>query len=172
VTGVQTCALPISAGTFAARGSLNVWWLFIAMAFAAIIGDGINYAIGKRLGEKVFYKEHSRIFKKKYLERTHRFYEKYGGKTIVLARFVPVVRTFAPFVAGVGEMGYRHFLVYNAAGGILWVALFVFGGFLFGNVPVIKRNFSLVIIVIIIISIMPGIIEFCKHYRSRGSAQS
>lgn len=164
-------SLLFAAGTFAAIGSLNVWWLCITMTFAAIIGDGINYAIGKRLGEKVFYKEDSRIFKKKYLERTHGFYEKYGGKTIVLARFVPIVRTFAPFVAGVGKMGYRRFFVYNAAGGILWVALFVFGGFLFGNVPVVKRNFSLVIIVIIIISIMPGTIEFWKHYRSRGGSQ-
>ena len=133
---------------------------------AAILGDTINYSAGKFLGSKAFEK-YPKIFKKKYLDKTHKFYEKYGSKTIVLARFVPIVRTFAPFIAGVGRMNYLKFLVYNVMGGILWVALFIFGGFFLGNIPVVKNNFSMVILVIIIASIMPIGWEFWKHKRKK-----
>lgn len=152
-------SLLFAAGAFAAIGSLNVIWLFFFLALAAILGDTMNYSIGKFLGNKAF-ERHPKIFKKDYLDKTHNFYEKYGVKTIVLARFVPIVRTFAPFVAGVGKMSYPKFLLYNIMGGILWVSLFVFGGYFFGNVPLIKNNFSIVILAIIIFSFVPMIIEF------------
>ena len=155
-------SLLFAAGTFAAIGSLNVVWLFFILSTAAILGDTINYSIGKFLGSKAFQK-YPKIFKKEYLDKTHKFYEKYGAKTIVLARFVPIVRTFAPFVAGVGTMKYLKFLSYNVFGGILWVALFVFGGFYFGNIQFVKDNFSLVIIVIIILSFMPMLWEWWNH---------
>ncbi len=155
-------SLLFAAGTFAAIGSLNVFALFIALLIAAILGDTINYSIGKFLGSKAF-QRYPKIFKKEYLDKTHKFYEKYGAKTIVLARFVPIVRTFAPFVAGVGRMTYLKFLFYNVFGGILWVALFVFGGYFFGNIQWVKDNFSLVIIIIIILSFMPMVWEYWKH---------
>jgi len=158
-------SLLFAAGTLAALGSFKVGLLFAALALAAIIGDSVNYAAGKFLGERLFRNEKSRIFKKEYLKRTHKFYEKYGGKTIVIARFVPIIRTFAPFVAGVGEMSYLRFFIYNVAGGILWVAVFVLGGFYFGNMPLIKRNFSLAIFAIIFLSILPGVIEYWRHRR-------
>lgn len=157
-------SLLFAAGTFAAIGSLNVFALFIVLVLAAILGDTINYSIGKYAGSKAFEK-YPKIFKKKYLDKTHNFYEKYGNKTIVLARFVPIVRTFAPFVAGVGKMRYVNFLTYNIIGGIAWVALFVFGGYFFGNIPIIKNNFSLVILVIIILSFVPIAWEWRKHKR-------
>jgi membrane-associated protein len=156
-------SLLFAAGTFAAVGAFKISWLFTTLVIAAIAGDSINYAIGKIIGDKIFKDNHSRFFKKEYLERTHRFYEKYGGKTIVLARFVPIIRTFAPFVAGVGRMNYFYFLIYNITGGLLWVGLFTLGGFYFGNIPFIKNNFSLVILVIIFLSILPAIFEFYKH---------
>lgn len=159
-------SLLFAAGAFAAVGSFNVLYLFLTLAGAAIIGDSVNYAVGKSLGESLLQK-YPRVFKKEYMDRTHQFYEKYGGKTIVIARFVPIVRTFAPFVAGVGKMSYLRFLIYNITGAILWVAIFVIGGYFFGNAPVIKKNFSLTILVIIVLSILPGIIEFLKHYRRR-----
>jgi len=152
-----------AVGTFAAQGSLNVYWLFAGLTIAAILGDAINYAVGKYLGPKVFKNENSRIFKKEYLDKTHRFYEKYGAKTIIIARFVPIVRTFAPFVAGIGSMGYIKFATYNIVGGILWVGLFVFGGYFFGNIPIIKANFSVVILIIIILSVLPAVIEVLRH---------
>jgi len=157
-------SLLFAAGTFAAVGSLNPVWLFVLLGAAAILGDTINYSIGKYAGSKAFEK-YPKIFRKEYLDKTHNFYEKYGAKTIVLARFVPIVRTFAPFVAGVGRMSYFKFLFYNVFGGILWVALFVFGGYFFGNIPLIRNNFSTVIIIIIIISFVPMAWEFWKHYR-------
>ncbi len=157
-------SLLFAAGTFAAIGSLNVLVLFLILSVAAILGDTINYSIGKFLGTKAF-KKYPKIFKKEYLDKTHKFYEKYGAKTIVLARFVPIVRTFAPFVAGVGKMKYINFLTYNIVGGIAWVALFVFGGYYFGNIPFVKNNFSFVIIVIIILSFIPIISEFIKIRR-------
>jgi membrane-associated protein len=159
-------SLLFATGAFAAAGSFNVWCLFGALALAAVIGDSVNYACGKFLGDKVF-RSGSRIFKKEYLDRTHAFYEKYGGKTIIIARFVPIVRTFAPFVAGVGRMSYLYFFTYNVVGGVLWVAIFVFGGFFFGNIPIVKKNFTVTIFVIIILSIMPGIVEFLRHRRRK-----
>ncbi len=157
-------SLLFAAGTFAAVGSFNVLALFFTLSAAAILGDTINYSTGKYLGSKAFQK-YPKIFKKEYIDKTRRFYEKYGVKTIVLARFVPIVRTFAPFVAGVGKMKYPKFLFYNIFGGILWVALFVFGGYFFGNIPIVKNNFSAVIMAIIILSFMPMALEYWKHKR-------
>lgn len=158
-------SLIFAAGTFAARGDLNVVGLFLGLSAAAVIGDTVNYWIGKIIGPKVFQKENSRVFKKAYLERTHKFYEKYGAETIIIARFVPIVRTFAPFVAGIGRMSYGKFLSYNVVGGVGWVALFTFGGYFFGNIPFVRRNFPLVIIAIIVISLVPAVVEILKHCR-------
>lgn len=160
-------SLLFAAGAFAAIGCLNPVWLCIILAISAIAGDSVNYTIGKAFGEKLFRNDKSRFFKKEYLERTHRFYEKYGRKTIILARFVPIIRTFAPFVAGMGKMNYLSFFVSNVTGGILWVVLFVLSGFYFGNVPFVKRNFSLVVLAIIILSVMPVVIEYWKHRNSK-----
>ena len=156
-------SLLFAAGTFAALGSLDVMWVIILLSIAAIAGDTANYWIGHAAGPKVFSKEKSRLFNKKHLLRTHQFYEKYGGKTIIIARFVPIVRTFAPFVAGIGSMTYGRFIAYNVVGGIGWVIILVLGGYFFGNIPIVKRNFSFAIAAIIIISILPGIIEFLRH---------
>ena len=156
-------SLLFAAGTFAARGDLNVYWLFILLSVAAIIGDTVNYWIGHYIGPKVFHKENVRFLNKKHLERTHAFYEKYGGKTIIIARFIPIIRTFAPFVAGVGSMTYWRFITYNIVVGILWVGICVFAGFFFGNIEIVQRNFSLVVVAIVLISILPIIIEFIRH---------
>ncbi|MDH4101147.1 MAG: DedA family protein [Nitrospirota bacterium] len=161
-------SLLFAAGAIASLGGMNPVYLFLLLTAAAIIGDTVNYGIGHYIGPKVFQREDSRFLKKEYLERTHRFYEKHGGKTIIIARFVPIIRTFAPFVAGVGSMSYGKFLVYNVTGAVMWVAIFIFAGYYFGNLPVVKKNFTLVILVIIILSIMPGIIEFLRHRRSAG----
>ena len=160
-------SLLFAVGTFAAIGSLDILWLFVVIASAAIIGDSVNYAIGKFFGEKAFQKANSRLFRKEYLDRTHRFYEKYGGKTIILARFVPIVRTFAPFVAGVGRMSYGRFFLYNVVGGLLWVLIFMLGGYFFGNIPVIRKNFSIAIFVVILLSVLPIAIEFWKHRKTK-----
>jgi membrane-associated protein len=156
-------SLLFAAGTFAALGSLDVVWVIILLSVAAVAGDTVNYWIGHASGPKVFSKEKSRLFNKEYLHRTHQFYEKYGGKTIIIARFVPIIRTFAPFVAGIGSMTYGRFIAYNVVGGIGWVIILVLGGYFFGNIPIIKRNFSLAIAAIIFVSILPGIIEFLRH---------
>lgn len=155
-------SLLFTCGTFAAMGSLNPELTFWIIVVAAVLGDGVNYHIGKYLGVEFFEKKQSRFFKKEYIEKTHQFYEKYGAKTIVIARFVPIVRTFAPFMAGLGYMTYRKFIVYNIAGAFLWAVLVYLGGYFFGNIPIVKKNFSLVIVLIIIISVMPIIFEFLK----------
>lgn len=160
-------SLLFAAGAFAAAGALKFAGVFLVLAAAAIVGDSVNYAVGKILGERIVHSSNHRFFKKEYLERTHRFYEKYGGKTIVLARFVPVVRTFAPFVAGLGNMSYLYFFVYNVSGALLWVSIFVGGGYYFGNAAVVKENFSLVIYAIVFISVLPGLIELWRHKRIR-----
>ncbi len=158
-------SLLFAAGAFAAVGALNVWLLLALLIAAAIIGDSVNYAIGYFVGPKVFRKKRSWLFHPEYLERTHQFYEKHGAKTIVLARFVPIIRTFAPFVAGIGKMSYPKFLFNNVLGGILWVAIFVLGGNYFGNLPVVKENFSLIILAIIVISMLPLLYEVWQHWR-------
>lgn len=158
-------SLLFGLGAFAAIGVLEVELLFVILSVAAVGGDAVNYAAGKFLGPRIFRKEDVRFLNRDYLERTHRFYEKYGGKTIVIARFVPIIRTFAPFVAGVGSMTYRRFACYNVLGGISWIAVFIFGGYYFGNLPAVKQNFSLVIFAIIFLSVLPGVIEFFRQHR-------
>jgi len=156
-------SLLFAAGAFAATGSLDLAWLLILLTVAAVLGDAVNYAIGHFMGPKVFAQPDSRFLKREYLDRTHQFYEKYGGKTIIIARFVPIVRTFAPFVAGVGSMTYAKFASYNITGGLLWVGVCVLAGYAFGNIPVVQENFTLVILGIIFVSILPGIIEFLRQ---------
>jgi membrane-associated protein len=141
----------------AAQGVLDIKVLYILMVLAAVLGDTANYWIGHSLGPRVFH-EKNRFFKKEYLDRTHTFYEKHGNMTIFLARFIPIIRTFAPFVAGIGEMKYTHFLSYNVMGGILWPALFLFGGYFFGNIVFIKEHFSLAVIAIVLISLVPAVV--------------
>src|SRR3989344_7900275 len=147
------------AGTFAAKKVMNVFLLFILLSLAAILGDTINYWIGNYFGSKIHIKQ-------EYLDRTQKFYEKYGNKTIVLARFIPLIRTFAPFIAGIGKMNYLRFLSYNIIGGILWVAIFVFGGYFFGNIPFVSENLTYFILGIIIISFIPTFIGFLKHRKN------
>lgn len=156
-------SLLFAAGTFAASGALDLGWLLGLLSIAAILGDAVNYTIGHFMGPKVFTQTDGRFLKKEYLDRTHQFYEKYGGKTIILARFVPIVRTFAPFVAGVGRMTYASFASYNILGGLLWITVCTVAGYLFGNIPVVKQNFTLAILAIIFISILPGLSEFLRH---------
>ncbi|MFO0754556.1 MAG: DedA family protein [Thermodesulfovibrionales bacterium] len=156
-------SLLFASGAFAARGDLHVGWLFGFLSLAAMLGNSTNYWIGFFAGPKVFHKEDVRFLNKKHLERTHRFYEKYGGKTIIIARFVPIVRTFAPFVAGIGRMTYARFLSYDIFGGTGWVAACVFSGYFFGNIPVVKNNFTLVIFAIIFISVLPGLVGILRH---------
>jgi membrane-associated protein len=154
-------SLLFASGAFAALGTLNIWVLFVTLALAAILGDTVNYWLGHYIGPKVF-TMNSRWLKREYLERTQAFYDKYGGKTIFLARFIPIIRTFAPFVAGVGNMRYGYFLTYNVIGGIVWTALFLFGGYFFGNMPFVRDHFSLVVLAIIIISVMPAVVEVIR----------
>lgn len=154
------------AGTIAAGGDLRVHTLVLLLICAAVIGDSVNYAIGRYIGPRVFRFEDSRFFKRAYLERTHAFFEMHGGKTIIIARFVPIIRTYAPFVAGIGAMSYRYFLAFNVTGAILWVVLLVYAGYFFGNLPVVKDNLTLVIVGIIVLSIMPGIVEFWRVRRA------
>ncbi len=163
-------SLLFAAGTFAALGSFNVNILFAILAIAAVLGDTINYWIGHFIGVKLFDK-YPRILKKEYLDRTHKFYEKHGGITIIIARFIPIVRTFAPFVAGIGSMSYSRFIVYNIIGGVAWCALFVYTGYFFGNISFVKNNFSIVIIAIVFISILPGIMEFLRHKMKKQPAE-
>jgi len=164
-------SLLFAAGAFAALGALGIEQLIILLAIAAILGDTVNYWIGNYIGPRAF-SGSVRFLKKEYMTKTHAFYERHGGKTIVIARFIPIIRTFAPFVAGVGAMSYGKFITFNIAGGLLWVLLFTLGGYFFGNLPLVKRNFSLVILAIILISVLPGVIEFFKERsRSRKSVR-
>ncbi|MBI3167019.1 MAG: DedA family protein [Chloroflexi bacterium] len=153
-------SLLFAAGTFAALGSFNVWGLIGLLAVAAVLGDAVNYSIGHYLGERAY---SIKWIKKEYLDKTHAFFEKHGGKAIFLARFVPIVRTFAPFVAGIGKMSYAYFATYNVVGGVTWVIIFTLLGYFFGNIPFVKKNFELVIIVIILISVLPMVFEWWKH---------
>ena len=159
-------SLLFAAGSLAAlpNSPLNVFVLFITLAIAAVLGDTVNYAIGHSIGKRV-YTEDIRFIKREYIDRTHTFYEKHGGITIFLARFVPIIRTFAPFVAGVGEMSYGKFISYNFLGGITWTALFIFGGYFFGNLKIVQDNFSFVIIAIIVISLVPVAYEAIQARR-------
>lgn len=156
-------SLLFAVGTLAGGNFLNIWIVYFSLLIAAILGDTVNYWIGHHLGLRVFSKNNSKFFKKSYLEKTSEFYEKHGGKTIILARFVPLIRTFAPFVAGVGRMHYRTFLTYNLIGAFLWVTSLTFAGYFFGQIPLIKDNFEYVVIGIVVISLFPVIIEFVKH---------
>lgn len=156
-------SLLFAVGSLAAIGALNVVTATVLLILAAIAGDTVNYWIGDYVGPKVFHEEHSRFLNKEYLLRTHRFYEKHGGKTIIIARFLPIIRTFAPFVAGVGSMTYRRFLMFNIVGGIAWVLLFVLAGYFFGNIPYIKNNFSFVIIALVLIPGIPAVVEVIRQ---------
>jgi len=158
-------SLLFAAGSFAALGALDVRLLFVLLSVAAVLGDTVNYSIGHFLGPKVFHYERSHFFNPEHLRRTHAFFEKYGGKTIIIARFVPIVRTFAPFVAGIGAMSYFRFLAYNVVGGVLWVAVCLFAGYFFGNLPIVKKNFSLAIIAIVVLSVMPAVVEYVRQRR-------
>jgi len=156
-------SLLFAAGTFAALGSLNVWSMIGLLAVAAVAGDALNYSIGHYLGERAYT---IKWIKKEYLDKTHAFFEKHGGKAIFLARFVPIVRTFAPFVAGIGHMSYSYFATYNVVGGVMWVIIFSLLGYFFGNIPFVKANFELVIVAIIFVSVVPMILEWWKSRRS------
>ena len=156
-------SLLFAIGAFAARGSFDFWTISITLLVAAIIGDSLNYTIGKYVGPKVFHKADSKFFSKSHLLKAQAFYEKYGAKTIIIARFIPIVRTFAPFVAGIGEMTYKKFMTYNIVGAVAWIFIFIPLGYFFGNLPFIQSNFKLVMIAIIIISILPPIIEFIRE---------
>lgn len=164
-------SLLFAAGTFASLGSLNVYLLFGLLSIAAIIGDTVNYWIGHYIGPRAF-SGNVRFLKKEYMDKTKEFYEKHGGKTIILARFIPIIRTFAPFVAGIGAMSYGKFITYNIVGGIVWVAIFTFGGFYFGNLPFVQKNFELVIFAIIFISLMPPVIEYLKARKEAKKAEA
>ena len=162
-------SLLFAVGTIAATGALDPLTVSVLLAIAAILGDTVNYAAGYWIGPRIFSREDSWLLNKQHLERTHRFYEKYGGKTIIFARFIPIIRTFAPFVAGIGKMSYSRFITYNVVGGIVWIAAFIYAGYFFGNIPIVKDNFSLVILAIIVISVMPAVIEF---WRARSAPET
>lgn len=155
------------AGALAALpgNDLNIHLMAALLIVAAVLGDAVNYTIGRLFGERLFSNPNSRIFRRSYLDKTHAFYERHGGKTIILARFVPIVRTFAPFVAGMGHMSYRHFALFNVAGALAWVLLFSYAGYLFGDLPVVQENLKLLIVGIIVVSILPGVIEVWRHRR-------
>jgi membrane-associated protein len=158
-------SLLFAVGGFAALGVLNVWVLILLFWLAAALGDSFNYFIGNRIGEQVYRRDY-RFIKREYIDQTHMFFEKYGGKAIVLARFAPILRTFTPFVAGMGKMNYPRFLFYNVTGGLLWVATCVLCGYFFGNLPFVKENFSVFILGIIIVSLIPSVVEFFKHWQA------
>lgn len=156
-------SLLFASGAFAALGSLNLTGLAVSLSFAAVAGDNLNYLIGHTLGPKVFSAGSSRWLNRKHLDQTHRFYEKHGGKTVILARFVPIVRTFTPFVAGIGSMTYGRFLAYDIGGGLAWILIFTLGGYFFGNIPLVRRNFTMVIFAIILVSVAPAVIAYGRQ---------
>lgn len=158
-------SLLFAVGTLAGGGMLNIWLVYFSFFIAAILGDTVNYWIGNYVGLKVFSRTNSRLFKKEYLQKTHEFYEKFGGKTIIIARFVPIIRTFAPFVAGIGKMRYSTFFFYNVLGGFIWVTSLVFAGFYLGGLSFIKANFEYAIFAIIALSLLPMLIEYIKYKR-------
>ncbi len=153
-------------GVLSHDGKLNLFAMMVVLMAAAIIGDTVNYHIGKAFGHKLFKNPDAKLFKKKYLDKTHEFYERHGGKTIIIARFVPIIRTFAPFVAGMGSMSYVKFISFNIIGGISWVILFLFAGFFFGSISFVKNNFTFVIFAIIFISLLPGLITYLNSRRT------
>jgi membrane-associated protein len=155
-------SLLFAVGSMAAIGALDLWLALLLISGAAILGDTVNYSIGHFVGPKVFHDDHARFLNKEYLRRTHAFYERHGGKTIVIARFLPIIRTFAPFVAGIGSMTYPRFLFYNIFGGVLWTLTFIFAGYWFGSIPFIKNNFSMVIMALVIIPGIPALVEFIR----------
>ncbi len=159
-------SLLFAAGAFAGKGSLSVFILLVLFSIAAIVGDGINFGVGHFIGRRVF-SWNSRWIKREHLEATNRYFDRHGGKSILFARFIPVMRTFVPFVAGVGKMSYMHFLFYNVFGGLLWVFLFVGGGYFFGSLPFVEKNFSLVILVIIVASLTPALIHWLRSHLNR-----
>jgi len=156
-------SLLFAIGAFSARGSFDFWSISLSLLLAAIIGDTLNYSIGKYIGPKIFSREDSKILNKAHLLKAHAFYEKYGSKTIIIARFIPIIRTFAPFVAGVGKMSYKEFMTYNVVGATLWIFSFIPLGFFFGNLPIVEKNFKLVMIAIIVLSVLPALIEFMRE---------
>ena len=160
-------SLLFAAGALAARPGfpLGIGWVVLSLSVAGVLGNMVNYWIGYRIGPKVFTSESSRLFNKKYLLNAQAFYERYGGKTIVLARFIPIIRTFAPFVAGIGKMSYTRYMAYNLLGTLPWVGGFAFGGYFFGNLPTVKRNFHFVVVAIVVISIMPAVIGYMREKR-------
>ncbi|CRL45740.1 Inner membrane protein YqjA [Sodalis glossinidius str. 'morsitans'] len=162
------------AGALAALPSngLDIHVMVLLMVLAAIAGDAVNYTIGRLFGEKLFSNPDSKIFRRRYLDKTHEFYARHGGKTIILARFVPIVRTFAPFVAGMGNMRYRHFALYNVTGGLMWVLLFSYAGYFFGNMPMVQQNLKWLIVVIILLSVLPGVIEVWRQRRMAANGKS
>lgn len=163
-------SLLFAAGALATVSNLNIFVLFVLLAIAAILGDTANYWIGHYIGPRAF-SGNVRFLKKEYLDKTHAFYEKHGGKTIILARFIPIIRTFAPFVAGIGAMTYPKFFAYNVVGGIAWVALFTFGGFFFGRLEFVEKNFSIVVLAIIFISVLPAVFEVWKEWQLKRANQ-
>ncbi|MCU0846987.1 MAG: DedA family protein [Spirochaetes bacterium] len=164
-------SLLFAVGAFSAIGDFDPILVTLTVSAAAILGDTVNYWIGYIVGPKVFHGDGSRFFKKEYLIRTHEFYEKHGGKTIFLARYIPIIRTFAPFVAGIGRMSYLHFITYNIVGGITWPVVFISAGYFFGNIPLVKQYFSLVIVVIVILSVLPIAYEVIRSRRNKAKNQ-
>ncbi|HEY9855770.1 MAG TPA: DedA family protein [Stenomitos sp.] len=163
-------SLLFAAGAFAAAGLMDIRALWGLLLLAAVLGDSTNYWIGRTLGPKVFHRTDSKLLNRKHLVRTQAFYDKHGGKTLILARFAPILRTFAPFVAGIGQMPYRRFLAFSVTGGVLWISLFALGGYFFGNLPTIKQNFKLVILGVIVVSLLPTVIELLRHWLSPAKA--
>ncbi|HMV80663.1 MAG TPA: DedA family protein [Leptospiraceae bacterium] len=165
-------SLLFAIGAICALGSLNIYLIIGLLIIAAILGDTVNYAIGHLMKDRFLAGEKIKFIKQEHLNKTHEFYEKYGGKTIIIGRFIPIIRTFAPFVAGIGAMEYKKFILYNVIGGIVWVLIFTVAGYIFGGAEIIRKNFTLVIFAIILISVMPAVIEYIRHKNSpKGDAK-